>query len=640
MQEAANDPGELPADEAAFAAACAEASAGRLAAARDAFLALRARLPQRSASLELQLAAAHYRLGEHDPAESALATVIGLEPASYYAHALRARLRADRGDAPGAEESLREAERFAPGDANSWREIGALHAEFWRWDDANRALDRAEAADPGHPATASLAAIVKGERGDDGGARAALERALAGDPGDLATALAYNLYLPQVYESEQDLEGWRARYTRGLAEMAASLERWKPRARQALDLNRTNFLLAYQGGDDRELQRGYSRLLGSLVATVRPEWLEPPARRFDGSRRLRVGFAGSIFRDCTAGRYFEHWITGLDPRRFERRVYHASPVADEVTRRIAAGSDHFATLRADGATTIEHLRSEALDVLVQPEVGMWPMSYLLAAVRVAPVQCAGWGHPVTTGGDGIDAYFTCAGMEPADGATHYTEALVPLPGLGVRYALPPVGEPFARDQLRLPADKRLYVCPQSLFKIHPSMDAVFARLLAADPGGVLVFFQSGARAVSERFAARLQRALEAHGVAPAGQLKFLPRMNSEAFRRVLAIADVVVDTMHWSGGNTSLDALAAGTPIVTLPGRFMRGRQSAAMLRSMDLPELVAASPEDYVRRAIAVASDGERNRALRTAIAERRGALFDRPEPVAAFAEALLGLA
>jgi tetratricopeptide (TPR) repeat protein len=640
MQSAANDPGELSAEEAAYAAACAEAAAGRFEAARTAFLELRARLPHPSASLELQLAQAHYRLGDFAEAERALDAVIAIEPSSYYAHALRARLRADQGDAAGVEASLREAERLAPGDAHSWREIGQMHAEYWRWDDADRTLALAEAVDPGHAGTAGLIAIVKGERGDDTGARIVLERALARDPGDLAAALGYKLYLPQVYESAEDLERWRARYTRGLEEMLATLDGWRPRARQALDLNRTNFLLAYQGGDDRELQRGYSRLLGALAAGVHPEWAERPPRRFDGSRRLRVGFVGSIFRDCTAGRYFEHWITGLDRARFERRVYHASPIVDEFTQRIAAGCDHFATLRADGASSIAHLRAEALDVLVLPEVGMWPLSYLLAAVRVAPVQCAGWGHPVTTGGDAIDHFFTCADMEPPGAAAHYTERLVALPGLGVRYAMPPTAEAFAREKLRLPTDRRLYICPQSLFKIHPAMDAVFSRLLAADPGGVLVFFQSAARTVTERFAARLQRALASEGVAPSGQLKFLPRMNAAAFRRVLAAADVVVDTVHWSGGNTSLDAIAAGTPNVTLPGGFMRGRQSAAMLRTMGLAELIADSTDAYVGLAIAVASDHDRNRRLRAAIAERRGLLFDRPEPVAAFAEALLAVA
>ncbi|HEX5130531.1 MAG TPA: hypothetical protein VFV90_12335, partial [Usitatibacter sp.] len=508
------------------------------------------------------------------------------------------------------------------------------------WDDAERALTRADSLDPGDAPTAGLLAITRNERGDDVGARAALERALARDPDNLAAALAYNLYLPQVYESEAELERWRARYSRGLGEIAGTVERYRPQARAALDLNRTNFLLAYQGGDDRELQREYSSLLGTLAGAVHPEWIEPLARTFDGTRRLRVGFVGSVFRDCTAGRYFERWITDLDPARFERRVYHTAPIVDELTRRIAEGSDAFTTLRMDAEGTLAHLRGERLDVIVQPEVGMTPLSYLLAAVRVAPVQCAGWGHPVTTGGAAVDHYFTCGMMEPAGAEAHYSEDLVELPGLGVRYEMPATGEPFAREQLRLPADRRLYACPQSLFKIHPAMDALLARLLVQDPSGVLRFFQAPSRGITERFAARMQRALDNAGLQPAGQVKFLPRMNGEGFRRALAMADVVVDTLHWSGGNTSLDAIAAGTPIVTLPGRFMRGRQSAAMLRAMGLEELVAASEGDYVRKAVELARDGEANRRIRKLIAERRGVLFDRAEPIAAFGEALLRIA
>src|SRR5262245_10606880 len=298
--------------------------------------------------------------------------------------------------------------------------------------------------------------------------------------------------------------------------------RYRASARQAFDLNRTNFLLAYQGEDDLEAQRAYSRLLRTLAHEARPEWREAPARRRPGGK-LRVGFVGSIFRDCTAGRYFERWITGLDPARFERLVYHTAPLADEFTQRVASGCERFTTLRAGGEDTIARLREDGLDVLVQPEVGMTPLSYLLAAVRVAPVQCAGWGHPVTTGGDGIDAYFTCGAMEPAEAAAHYTERLVRLPGLGVSYPMPEPAPPFPREQLRLPTDRRLYVCPQSLFKIQPEMDAIFARLLEADPGGAIVFFQAPARAVTERFAARVQRAIAARGVAPGSQLKFLPR---------------------------------------------------------------------------------------------------------------------
>lgn len=632
-------PAFSPRDEAQFLAACALAQAGRHEAARAAFVELRARLPQPSAALEIHLAAAQRALGDLEGAAGALCAAVAIDPCLHGAHASLARLHAEMGDGESALASIALAERHAPADVGAWRKIGRLYAEYWRWDEAARALDRAVALEPGHAPTENLLAIVKQELGDNPAARGALARAIARSPGDLISAIAERLYLPQVYEDMDDLERWRERYTRGLDELAADPARFASQAAQVFDLNRTNFLLAYQGRDDRELQRKYSAFLGALAGMARPEWREARAPSFDGTRRLRVGFCGSIFRDCTAGRYFERWITGLDRARFERFVYHSAPISDAFTARIAEQADHFATVRGPAAATVARILDDHLDVLVQPEVGMTPLSYVLAALRLAPVQCAGWGHPVTTGGEGVDCYFTCAAMEPADAAVHYVERLVGLPGPGVGYAMPPAAEPIERAKLGLPNGCRLYVCPQSLFKVHPEMDALLAELLAADPGGVLLFFQATGRGITEQFARRMQRALAARGIAPTGQLKFLPRVDGSLFRRVLASADVVVDTLHWSGGNTSLDAIAAGTPLVTLPGRFMRGRQSAAMAALMDLPELVATSAADYLERAVAIASDRERNRELRARIAERRGALFNRPEPVEAFAAALLQL-
>jgi len=39
------------------------------------------------------------------------------------------------------------------------------------------------------------------------------------------------------------------------------------------------------------------------------------------------------------------------------------------------------------------------------------------------------------------------------------------------------------------------------------------------------------------------------------------------FLHLQALADVLLDTIHFGGGNTSLEAFAFGTPVVTLPGR-------------------------------------------------------------------------
>src|SRR6187401_1656786 len=141
-------PGNAASDaehEAAYAAAYAEAAAGRFESARDAFLTLRERLGRPSANLELQIGSTHLRLGDRALAAAALEHALALDPTLYHAHALLSRVRADLGDAVGAEASLREAERYAPADPVAWRELGKRHAEYWRWDDADRALDRAEA---------------------------------------------------------------------------------------------------------------------------------------------------------------------------------------------------------------------------------------------------------------------------------------------------------------------------------------------------------------------------------------------------------------------------------------------------------------------------------------------------------------
>jgi CRISPR-associated protein Csy1 len=659
-------------EEADFLAARAEAALGRLDAARARLVTLRSRLVVPSVMLELHLADVENRRGDRDAAITALRAAILVNPELAIAHSNLASLLVAAGRIPEARDALVRATALAPGDAalqlwlarlhaslgdgehalesaaaaesagpasvEEWREIGLLRAEYWKWPEADRALAEASRRDPGNAETETLRAVVRQELGDAPGALAALALATARHPADLGAALSARLMLPQVYADGADLAAWRARYEDGLARTIAEAGRWRPR--DALRLTRTNFLLAYQGRDDRALQRDYSALLARLAAAAHPAWREPRARTFAGGRRLRVGYVGAIFRDCTAGRYFERWITGLDPRRFERFVYHTAPLTDEFTVRIAASAEHFTTLRTGAEEIAARLAADELDVIVHPEVGMTPHSYVLAALRLAPVQLAGWGHPVTTGSDAIDGYLTCAMMEPDDAASHYVEPLVALPGLGVDYALPPAPQPTERTALGLPAEGRAYLCAQSLFKVHPDMDALLAAILEADPGSVLVFFQATARAVTEQFARRLQGVLAARGIPARGQLKFLPRMNGAGFRRALAAVDVVLDTVHWSGGNTSLDAFAAGTPVVAFPGRFMRGRQSAAMLQAMGLGELVAHDADDYVRIAVEAARDRERNAALRASIARERGALFDRPEPIAALQSTLLQLA
>src|SRR5438552_1508100 len=166
-----------------------------------------------------------------------------------------------------------------------------------------------------------------------------------------------------------------------------------------------------------------------------------------------------------------------------------------------AGRFHHLPARAL-QTLAQRVLAEELDVLVYPELGMNAASFTLASLRLAPVQVAGWGHPTTTGLPTIDWFLSSAGMEPEDGAAHYTERLVTLPGLGTRYGQPAGAAQVSREAHGFAATDHLYLVPQSLFKIHPDNDAIFARIVERDPAARLVMFAASRKSLNERFTRR------------------------------------------------------------------------------------------------------------------------------------------
>jgi protein O-GlcNAc transferase len=467
--------------------------------------------------------------------------------------------------------------------------------------------------------------------GESRAGREEYRRIASDNPGDLKAALGANLLLPAVYHGLDDLEQWRADYVAGLATLEAARDRFvfaTPREAM-LQARWTNFYLAYQGRDDRELQARFGDFMLEVLRPAIPEMLaprNPPA----GRARIRVGFCSHFFFNCTVGRYFASWVTRLDRGRFEVYVYYTNEWIADDTRTIAAAADKFRHLPGRSFDVVaQEIAADELDALVYPELGMHGETFSLASLRLAPVQVAGWGHPTTTGLPNIDYFVSSRDMEPADGAASYRERLALLPGLGTHYGMPAVPGGGSREEFELPVDATLYLVPQSLFKIHPENDALLADVMAHDPKGRLVFFAAPYDTVTSAFHARLTAALAGHGLKVEDRAIYLPYMPHADYLRVNTLCDVMLDTLHWSGGNTSLDALACGLPVVTLPGHLMRGRQSMAMLRLLGMEELIARDGADYVAKAVKVGTDRELRAALAARIKAGLPTLFDRDEPI-----------
>ena len=614
---------------------------GRVAQALEAFRAA-VSADARNVRGWLNLGIALQSLDRLDEAVRAFDHALTIDPRFSRAHFNLGRIWNLRNDHKRALQHAQHAANLEPSYVEAWLLVGDLHRRLRDPGAAMAAYGAAVNADPRESRARSAAAELLAEMGHTDPARTEYRLAAQQSPGSVRPALGANLLLPQVYDSVEHLERSRAEYAEGLERLdqLADGYRFDNPAKALAELRWTNFYLAYQGRNDVDLQRRYGEFAHRVLAANVPEFFRarpsPPVRD-----RLRVGFLSHFFFNCTAGRYFSSWVTHLDPKRFETFVYYTNEWVADDTRRIAAAAATFRHLPGRPLYTIaQQVVADQLDVLVYPELGMHPDTFALASLRLAPVQCAGWGHPDTTGLPNIDRFISCQAMEPPLAQAHYTERLALLPGLGTRYAIPQRDRTGTREDFSLPADRTIYLVPQSLFKIHPDNDALVAEVLALDPNGVALFFAASHETLTQRFAGRLAPALKQRGLDIHERTIFMQaNIPHPTYLKLNELCDVMIDTLHWSGGNTTLDALASGLPVVTTPGALMRGRQSQAMLGIVGVPELVARDASELAATAARIGRDPAERRVLSERIAAGRDALFERDEPLRAFERLLESL-
>lgn len=578
-------------------------------------------------------------LGRRDEAINCFRHALQLQPDYFIPYINLGEALVFMGRINEAQEVFRKAAVLKPDSFVGHYGLGCALKVEMKFASAEASLRAADALQPGQAAVLSNLAYVLKEQGKTPEAIAIYQRMLAGNPSSLSAFLGNCLTLPPVYQSVAEVQEFRKRYAEGLEglvenaglfmrklahELVAELVQWG------------NFYLAYQGQDDRQLQERYGNFMEKLLRNAMPEQFASAVslpERKEG--RIRIGYLSTFLHRCTVGSYFRSWISKIDPQEFEVFVYHTGHYQDDFSEEIAESCDHFAHLVGMGVDKIaRRVRDDHLDVLVYPEVGMDTTTLILANFRLAPVQCAAWGHPTTTGFANMDYFFSSELMEPECAAQHYSEELVLLPGIGTFYSKPKnIPEVVQRSTFQLPEGKNLYLCPQSLFKIHPGNDSLFVEILKRDNNGVLVLFQDLQDFITQQFLARLSRAFEAGKVDGADRVKLLPKMPHEDFLKVNVACDVMLDTLYWSGGNTALDALACSLPMVTLPGEMMRGRQSYGMLKAMGLDELVAKDAQDYVDIAVRLANDREWRNQISLTISSRSDRVFEDETPVRALA-------
>ncbi len=619
------------------------------------------------ANLGLALAAQ----GRHDDAIRSCRSALEIDPRHVVALINLGNAQRAKGDLDQAAGTFHQALQIAPDLPQAMNNLGNVRLSQGRIDEAIKLFEEALAVDPSYAEAHSNLGTACQAIEDRGRAIRCFEKASALAPGDptiqvnLGHVLAAEgrtreaiehyergltidashvearfharLTLPVLYDTPGEIDRWRQRFTTGLGALAREIPR--DTREECLTAARgvgslTNFYLAYQAQDDRPLQEQYGRLAHAIMAGAHPTWSRPRTggRRRRSGGRIRVGWASCYLRFHAVGRLMLGFLRHADRSRLQHFVYDTGGPPDAVTEAYRAACDEFRHVGGDLEGAAERIAADRLDVLVYPDVGMEPRTTQMALLRLAPVQCASWGHPVTTGLPTIDWFISAQGMEPPEAPGHYSEKLRMLPGVGVAYERPAFpAAPKSRRDLGFGERDVVYLCAQALYKYLPQHDRLLAAIAAKVPAARFAFLSARSEAITQRFRQRLSRAFD-DGGADAGRIVTLPRLDPHTDYLALHLAaDVCLDTPDWSGGNTTFEALAAGRPVVTWPGRFMRGRHACAMLRQMGVETTIAASTDQYVEIAVRLGLDRAERAAVAAAVAERSGLVFDDPLPVRA---------
>lgn len=584
------------------------------------------------------LAMAKLSTGHRTEALDVLKQALQISPTHLSAWLVLARSRLQVADAAGAEQCLKMAESISPIlPPHAWFQLAGVLQERKAFAEATVYYKKAIEGDPGNYLYRSnfadmLCAVGRVEEG-------LVEQRLLVQkfPDRLRPHLAKSLTLSGVPASSEEVAEMRLRFSAGLDGLAERASAFKSRPAQELetDLRWCNYLLAYQGENDIQLQRRYASFvenLGEIFGLPKPQPLPV------SGRKIRIGFAGSFFYNCTVGWYFSPWIRDLPREKYDVFIYSLGTPFDGLTKELAATSVLKRRVSQQLTDIAREIISDRLDILVFPELGLCPTTFALASFKLACFQLSGWGHPVTPGFKSLDGHLSCSEMEPDSFATHYSEPVYLLPGLGTRYSQQPVETGTdTRSSLVCGSDpeRPRVLVSQSLFKIHPDNDLVYRKLVDVLPEVKLFFFEDSFDRHTELFKERLAR----QGMEWGRNLFLLPRMSRSDFLAVNRSCDVMLDTLRWSGGNTSIDALTSGLPVVTCPGEFMRGRQSEAMLRMIGAERWVTASPDGLAALTAQLASGRDRMREERDWLKRESLGLVEQQAPIVALLEIFEGL-
>lgn len=494
---------------------------------------------------------------------------------------------------------LTRAISFHPRCADFHATIGTALAELGRTDEAIASFRKAIEENPSHAKAYRNLGVILTHRSELDEAKALLQKAIEIDP-EYANA---HSSLAVVLAGSGDLDGAITEFRRAV-ELAPENPRFH-----------SNLVYLFQFHPDydsaailaecRQWSAKHEAPVASLRGESHPNDPTP-------NRRLRIGYLSADFSAHVVGRNILPLLQNHNRNDFEIFCYCNSWRGDDFTRKFIAAADNWRQIESlDDAKVCEMIRADGIDILVDLSLHLRDSRLPVFARKPAPVQATFAGYPGTTGLHAIDYRLTDPFLDPPNESDNfYSEKSIRLPHSFWCYdpiAMHPADElPVAP----LPAIINQYVtfgCLNNFRKVNRRVLEAWSKILGVVPKSRLILLAPAGEA----------RKQVLDYLDPA-RVEFVDRMDRTEYLKTYDRIDLGLDTFPYNGHTTSLDSLWMGVPVVTLVGQTVVGRAGWSQLRNLDLRELAAQTPEQFVSIATDLAGDLPRLSELRQTLRDR----------------------
>jgi protein O-GlcNAc transferase len=522
----------------------------------------------------LALATTHFARGEREGARAAIEHV----------HGAAKKLKAT-GATAAARNLLERCVALEPDNAELHLTLGAVCLDDRDASGAKQQLERATALGVRGGAVWDNFGLAHRLLGNDEEALLAFERAVEVEP-SLTPALANLVNIRYTLCEWDELEKHEQRLMATL-EDSQSDPRWPPWIALSMPTSSAQQLAVAR------------RWANAMLPSPAPRRAVPPRQG-----RLRLGYLSGNFRDHPTGRLMAGLFEEHDRGRFEITGYsYGGDEAGAIGQRVRAAFDRWRDVRGvTDAEVARTIRADGIDLLVERHGYTLGGRLGILASRPAPVQVHYMSFPGTLGYDAIDGVIADSEVVPPGEEIFFHERVWRLPRCyyvnDSRRGLP---APTARSANGLPDDALVLACLNQSHKLRRPVFSIWLAALRARRDAVLWLLRGSQRQVEN-----LRREAARGGVDP-DRLIFAPPVGQDAHIARVSCADLALDTLPYGAHTTGCDALWTGVPMLTCRGATFAGRVGASLVAAAGIPELIAASTEEYAAQLLELVSAPQR---------------------------------